>query len=147
MTSFAADAGRHLFQVELAADDAAGRVTTEAIAYLIFRQAAAKRFLERFRNVARRANRKVQTLNLVVVTDKAFIKSAFVLKHVSLSGLALSESVEDGQSDCLLAIRHRINALFFPSLNLVSVRAAAKGHVRVFDQYFGIRNRFHGYPH
>src|ERR1700754_998875 len=111
-------------------------MTTETIARFIFRQAAAQRLLQRFRNRARRANRKIQSFNLTVKTHEAFIISAFVLKHVSLAGLALSESVEDRQPDGLLAVRDRVKALFILALDLIRIGAAAKRHDRVFSQYF-----------
>src|SRR2546430_8930166 len=122
-------------------------MTSETIPGFILGQTAAQRLLQRFRHCARRANRKVESMKLVVETHETLVIRAFILKHVRLSGLALPEGVENRQADGFLSIRNRVSALFILPLYFVSERSAAKSHDGIFGQHFGVSHRFHCHPH
>src|SRR5437660_9240781 len=71
-------------------------------------------------------DRKIETLNFLVVTDAAFIEDALVLKNVSLPGSALAKAVEDGFGNRTLTITDCIDAAVPFAGNLVAIGTVAK---------------------
>src|SRR5262245_11380092 len=91
VTGFTPDAQRQFVQVELGAADCPGRMTSETTQGFTLRKTPSDGAQKGFRRFTRRPDRKIQSLDFVVKAHQAFVIRAFILQHVSLPGLALSE--------------------------------------------------------
>src|SRR5215212_3646710 len=107
MTSFAAHTVRKLIQMQLrAAGNRTRCVTTETTRHLVGRQQATDSFVQRFRCVAWRANRKVECLRFAVETYQALVELSVAFQHVRLAHLTLSKSVGDRKRETILSVGH-----------------------------------------
>ncbi len=92
VTPLALNAGRELVHGDLSAADDAGGVTTEAAANVVGRHLASESFVDVRRDGAERgAEGLVESFDLEVVADAAFVELAVAFEHVGLAGLAVSK--------------------------------------------------------
>jgi hypothetical protein len=128
-------------------DYRAGCMTRKTLQGLIPRHRPPKGGYQRIRFSPWNSQSEIQTLNLVVKTQPAFVKITFIVQNVCLTGLALSERVEYWNGDRIFAVTDRINALvpithqlpgIFPQSKLKALKSAE-------DSRFG--NRLHRPAH
>src|SRR5262245_19176197 len=81
VTQFTTDSRDYFVEMNPASDNTASRMTTETIGDLIVGELSTHRFFYRRRSTRWCADRKVQTLNFVVVAHSAFIERTLVLEN------------------------------------------------------------------
>src|SRR5215470_972357 len=122
MTRLTTHAMRKLFKLDLrTAEHSCRRVTTKTARYLVRRQQTPNCISQRLRHSARRADREVERLRLIIKTHEALVELSVALEHISLAHLTLSEGVDEGKSERVFPIRHRVRALFTVARDLICV--------------------------
>jgi len=76
-------------------------------------------------------DRKIESLNFLIVTDATFIEDALMLKHISLTGFALAKAIEYGFGNRLGTITDCVAAAVSFANNLVVIGTVAKTQSRV----------------
>src|SRR5713226_8191320 len=90
---------------------------------------------------------EVEALDLLVVTDAAFVEHTLMLKHICLAGFTLPKTVEHGFGNRVLTISDCVDAaVSFPN-DLVVIRTVAKVQLRVSLQNLTTCDRFQRAAH
>src|SRR5882724_4170724 len=92
-------------------------------------------------------NCEVETLDLLIVADTAFVEDSLMLKHISLTSLALAKAVEYRFGNRVETISDRVAASFSVPHNLVVVGTVAKVQSRMTFQDLTAFNRFERAAH
>src|SRR5882672_1532336 len=101
-------------------------MTSETALRCFHRHRTAKTVLQRLGNRARMNDREVETPYFLIVTDATFIEDSPVLKHISLTSLALAKAVEYRFGNRVKRVSDRKDATFSVPHNLVVVGTVAK---------------------
>src|SRR6266568_1258374 len=147
MAGFTGYSGNQSIQLQLITVGGAGSMAGKTMACLVYADCASGRFVERRRHITRITDREIKCSDVPVKTQVAFIERSVVSKNISLTGLALTERIENRLRDCILAIRNGVEGLVAAPHNFVAVRSRAKREPRMGAKYFAGGHRFKGPAH
>src|SRR5258708_21836906 len=85
---------------------------------------------------------KVEALDFLIVADPAFVEHTLVLKHISLTSLALAKAVKDWFRDRVQTVSDCVHAAVSFSKNLVVIGTVAKVQSRMSFQNLTALDRF-----
>ena len=136
MARFASYSGYQAIQLQLTSVSRCRGVTRKAITRLIHADPSARRYIERWRDIARIANGDIQTLDIFVEADAAFVERTIVPEDVGLARLPLAKCVEYRLGNCVNAIGYRVQALVAAAHDLMGVGSATVRHPPICAQNF-----------
>src|SRR5437667_7675464 len=147
VTGFTPDPGYKLVQLQLRPADSAGSVTAETITRVVVRHLAAECFVQGSGRHVSRPKSKIESADLSIETNPAFVVRAVVENHVGLARVPLPECVNNRLGNLVAPVRNGIDALIPRARNFVNISSAPERQVRVRAQHCAIAAQFQGPRH
>src|ERR1051326_1534618 len=106
-------------------------MTSEATLRRFRRHRTAQTLRERFGHRVWVQDSEIEPLNFLVVTDATLVEDAPVLKYISLAGLTLAKTVEDGFGNRVSTIADGVDVAVTLADDFVVIRSVAKTQSRM----------------